>query len=174
MLAKLNLSDAIAGGVTPVDAIRHAQMALDAGCDGVVLSCGLVDRTPFSLLRGEVPVSEMARYERAPLQKLALRAFAPMVIRRFPYEDLFLLPEARQVRAAVDGPLILLGGVTRGEHLDVAAAEGFTAVQVGRALIHDPNLARRWLEDPGAASGCTHCNRCVAEMEHEGARCVIR
>ncbi len=147
--------------------------SVEVGADATVLSCGVVDRTPFMLLRGETPVAEMARYEPVPLMRFALRAFSGWVLTTWPYQDLFLLDLAREVRARVDGTLVLLGGVTASEHLATATREGFDFVQVGRALLHDPTIARRWLEGPPAQSGCTHCNRCVAEMEHEGTKCVV-
>lgn len=173
VLTKLNLTDGLRGGLHIEDAIRATKAAQAAGADATVLSCGVVDRTPFMLLRGETPVAEMARYEPVPLMRFALRAFSGWVLTTWPYEDLFLLDLAREVRARVDGTLVLLGGVTASEHLTTAAREGFDFVQVGRALLHDPTIARRWMEGPPSQSGCTHCNRCVAEMEHEGTKCVV-
>jgi len=173
VVTKLNLTDGLKGGLGVEDAIRATKATQDAGADATVLSCGVVDRTPFMLLRGETPVAEMARYEPVPLMRFALRAFSGWVLTTWPYEDLFLLELARQVRARVDGTLVLLGGVTASEHLATAKRDGFDFVQVGRALLHDPEIARRWLSAPDQRSGCTHCNRCVAEMEHRGTRCVL-
>lgn len=45
-------------------------------------------------------------------------------------------------------------------------------MQFGRALIHDPALARHYAEGSKTESGCTVCNRCVAEMDRDGMGCV--
>ena len=47
---------------------------------------------------------------------------------------------ARQFRAALDLPLIFLGGVTRLQTMTEAIAEGFAFVALGRALLREPDL----------------------------------
>ena len=99
--------------------------------------------------------------------------FGRAVIEAHPFEELFFLPLARAVRAAVSMPLCLLGGVVSGENLNTAMAEGFELVAMGRALIENPNLVRDLEADASARSACTHCNVCVAEMDRGGVRCVL-
>ena len=100
--------------------------------------------------------------------KLALRVFGPTLVRRIPFEPLFFLDQARQVRAAVKLPLVYLGGVTSLEAAETAMAAGFELVAMGRALLSDPDLVRRWSEGRGTATRCTPCNECIAEMDREG------
>jgi hypothetical protein len=42
--------------------------------------------------------------------------------------------------------------------------EGFDAVALGRALIHDRDLLQAFSSGRTAASGCTSCNRCGANV----------
>ncbi len=173
VLVKMNLEDGHAGGLEVRDAVQHAQAFANAGAHALVLSCGVVDRTPFHLLRGEAPLAQMAAVEKNPWQRLAMRVFGPSRVRPVPYEPLFLLPLARTVRSVVDIPLLLLGGVTTAAHLVQAADHGFQGVQVGRALLHDPDWPHRVQAQGAWASGCTHCNLCVVEMDRGGVRCVL-
>jgi len=138
-----------------------------------VLSGGFTSKTPFYLFRGRRPLAEMIDAEKSRLQKLALRWFGKNVIREYPFEELFFLPQAREVRRAVRMPLVLLGGVVSRANIEQAMAEGFDFVAMGRALIADPDLVRRMASDPAARTRCTHCNICVAEMDLGGVRCVL-
>jgi 2,4-dienoyl-CoA reductase-like NADH-dependent reductase (Old Yellow Enzyme family) len=173
VLVKLNLDDGLPGGQSIEETIEVAAELGGLGADAIVLSGGLVQRNAFYLLRGEVPIAAMAAAESSPLQRVALRAFAPFLVRPVPYQDLFFLDKARQVRRAVPTPLVLLGGVTSGEGIAAAMGEGFEFVAIGRALLYDPDFVRRVEREPGTRSGCTHCNRCVAEMDRGGVRCVL-
>lgn len=67
-------------------------------------------------------------------------------------------------------PLILLGGISRRETLDLAMAEGFEYVAMGRALLKEPDLVKR-MQDEGASSTCSHCNKCMPTI-YSGTRCV--
>lgn len=171
VVVKMNLEDHHPGGLGIDDAVEIARAFVAGGADALVLSCGVVDTTPFSLLRGRVPLPEMLETEHNPLQRLGLRWFSGSRLRAVPWTPMFLLEPARVVRAATQAPLMLLGGVVDAAHLQTAMDEGFELVQVGRALIHDPDWWLRCATDAGWRSTCTHCNRCVGLMER-GVRCT--
>jgi len=173
ILCKTNLRDDIPGGLELDEAVEIAKALEREGVDALVLSGGFVSKSAFYLLRGGRPLREMIAVEQNPLQRLALRLFGRQVIEAHPFEELFFLPLARAVRAAVSMPLCLLGGVVSGANLNTAAAEGFELVAMGRALIENPNFVSELAADPIARSACTHCNVCVAEMDRDGVRCVL-
>ena len=58
-------------------------------------------------------------------------------------------------------------------NLRTAMAEGFDFVAMGRALIADPNLVRRFQSGEAERSRCTQCNECIVEMDRNGVRCVL-
>ena len=120
----------------------------------------------------EATLRAMIRAEKSWAQKLALALFGPALVRRYPFEELFFLPLAQVIRAAVDLPLILLGGVASGASMQRAMDEGFEFVGLGRALISDPDLVTLLHEDPNTAARCIHCNRCVAQMS-QGIGCAL-
>jgi 2,4-dienoyl-CoA reductase-like NADH-dependent reductase (Old Yellow Enzyme family) len=173
--AKLNMEDGFAGGLTAADAIEVARRLEADGCvDALQLTGGHTTRTPFYLMRGEVPLQGMIENQRHWLRRLAFRVLGRRLIRAYPFEEAFFLPLARRFRAALGLPLMLLGGVTRLETMQRAIEEGFEFVALGRALIRDPDLVRRMQSGELTASRCVPCNRCVVEMERGGTRCIFR
>ncbi len=173
VVAKTNLRDGFRGGLELPDAIGVAQRLEAEGVDALVLSGGVTSRTPFYLFRGRRPLREMIAVEKSPLQRLVLRVIGPAVIKEYPFEPLFFLPLAREVRRAVCLPLVLLGGALSLDDLDTAMREGFEFVAMGRALIADPDLVDRLQRGVTTRSRCTSCNACVAEMDRGGVRCVL-
>jgi 2,4-dienoyl-CoA reductase-like NADH-dependent reductase (Old Yellow Enzyme family) len=173
VLAKVNLRDGHTGGFELADCVQLARWLAGRGADALVLSGGFVSRDAFYLFRGERPLRAMIAAERSLPQKVALALFGPLVIRAHPFEPMYFLPLAREVRRAVDLPLALLGGLTALEHLHTARREGFELAAMARALVHDPQLVARYQAGEATVSGCVPCNRCVAEMDRPGGvRCV--
>jgi len=82
------------------------------------------------------------------------------------------LPYARQFRAALRMPLVLLGGVNKRATIDQAMAEGFDFVAMGRALLREPDLVARMQKGTAGESLCVHCNKCMATI-YRGTHCVL-
>ncbi|MCU0370249.1 MAG: NADH:flavin oxidoreductase [Bacteroidales bacterium] len=173
LICKINLDDGFKGGQTIAESVMLSQALERAGVDLLVLSGGFTSKTPFYLMRGDVPLWRMIRAERQWQQKGAFAIFGKFIIRKYKFEENFFLPLARQIRQAVKMPLAYLGGVVSAKGVEQIMQEGFDLVAVGRALIHDPDFILGVARDPGHVSGCTHCNICVAEMDRGGIRCVI-
>lgn len=173
VLAKINLSDGFAGGLTIEEAEEVAQRLEMAGIDALVLSGGFTSKTPFFLMRGEIPLKAMIQVEKSRVQKLALAVLGRRIIRRYAFTENFFLPLARRVRAVVQMPLVYLGGVVSRPGVDQVMTEGFELLALGRALIHDPDFITNLRDGKVDTSLCNHCNRCVAEMDRHGVRCVL-
>ena len=173
--AKLNMEDGFPGGLGLDEGIDVARwLEADGSVDALQLTGGHTTRTPFFLMRGDVPLEEMVRNQTHWLRRLVLRLAGRKLLTAYPFEEAFFLPQARQFRSAVRLPLMLLGGITRRATMESALAEGFDFVALGRGLIRDPDLVRRMQSGELAASRCVPCNRCVIEMERGGTRCVFR
>ena len=173
--AKLNMEDGFAGGMTLDEGIQVARwIEADGSVDALQLTGGHTTRSPFFLMRGAVPLRGMIENEKAAMTRLGMRLFAPLLIRPFPFEEAFFRASALRFRAALQLPLMLLGGITRLETMERAIDEGFDLLAMGRALIRDPDLARRMQAGELTAARCVPCNQCVVEMERGGTRCVLR
>ena len=173
--AKLNMEDGFRGGMTLDEGIAVARgIEADASVDALQLTGGHTTRSPFFLMRGDVPLAGMIENEKNATARLGMRLFAALLIRPFPFEEAFFRTSALRFRAALQLPLMLLGGVTRISTMERAIDEGFDLLAMGRALIRDPDLARRMESGEFTAGRCVPCNQCVVEMERGGTRCVLR
>ncbi len=172
ILIKMNLRDGFKGGVEVEDAIRIAGYYEAAGASALVLSCGFTSRTPLYMLRGKVPIMGFVRSADGVLPKIGMLLFGRFLVQYYPFEELFLLEEARRVRGAVKIPLVLIGGVCSLAGMEKAMEEGFDFVQIGRATIRDPDIVRKMETGAVQASDCDHCNRCVGEINSGPVRCV--
>ena len=116
----------------------------------------------------------MIEVETDPLQKLAIAAFGPSMIPITPFEPMFFLPLAREVRRAVSSALVYVGGATGLADLETARAEGFEMVAMGRALIRDPALIAKYESGRATTSTCVPCNACITEMDRPGGVCCAK
>jgi 2,4-dienoyl-CoA reductase-like NADH-dependent reductase (Old Yellow Enzyme family) len=172
VLAKLNMADGVRGGLWLDDSVPVARMLQDDGAlDAIELTVGSSLQNPMYFFRGEAPVAEMARTMPKAIRP-AFRVFGKAFLHEYPFEEAYLLPYARQFRAALTMPLVLLGGVNRLETVTGALAEGFDFVAMARALLREPDLVNRWQAGVTHESLCVHCNKCMATI-YRGTRCVL-
>jgi 2,4-dienoyl-CoA reductase-like NADH-dependent reductase (Old Yellow Enzyme family) len=172
VLAKLNMDDGVPGGFWLDEAAQVAQwLEADGTVDALELTAGSSLRNPMYLFKGDVPLTEFAAVMPQPV-KLGVQLFGKHLLKAYPYRDAFLLDQARQIRAAVDLPLVLLGGITDKATMDLAMAEGFQYVAMARALLREPDLINRIAKDENAKSLCIHCNKCMPTI-YRGTHCVL-
>lgn len=161
IIAKLNMTDGVRGGITMEESIQTAQwLVADGSVDALEMTAGSSLLNPMYLFRGDAPVKEFAAVMPQPV-RTGMRWVGTQFLRSYPYEDLYLLERAKEVRAAVDIPMILLGGVVDRDGMDQAMADGFEYVAMARALLREPDLINRIAADRSTPSLCIHCNRCM-------------
>ena len=172
IIVKLNLRDGFRGGVEIEDSVAFARQLEANDADALVLSGGFTSRNAMYLFRGPTFVEELIRVQRRKIDKLVYSMARPS-LRSLPFEELYFLKHARKVRAEVGLPLICVGGVQSLASVHRALEDIYDAVQLGRALIHDPALVNHYRKGAKTESGCTVCNLCVAEMDRDGVKCVL-
>ena len=171
--AKLNMADGVPGGLWLDDSLEVARRIEEDGTvDALELTGGSSLANPMYLFRGEAPVEEMAA-TMPKVMRLGFRLLARRMMPSYPFEEAFFLPYARQFRAALAMPLVLLGGITRLDTALRALEEGFSFVAMARALLREPDLPRRWQADSSYESLCVHCNKCMPTI-YRATRCVLR
>ncbi|MFM8238577.1 MAG: NADH:flavin oxidoreductase [Actinomycetota bacterium] len=170
--AKLNMDDGVRGGFGPDESVAFARLLeRDAVLDALTLTAGSSFQNPMFLFRGDAPVAEMAAMFPPPL-RTGIRLFGHRFFRTYPFEEAYLLPTARRFREALALPLVLLGGINRLDTVQAALDEGFAFVQLGRALLREPDLLARFRSEPGAEALCVHCNKCMPTI-YSRTRCVL-
>lgn len=70
------MEDGFRGGLTVEDSLQVAQwLAADGSVDALQLTGGHTTRSPFYLMRGDVPLREMIQVQRHWLRRLGMQVF---------------------------------------------------------------------------------------------------
>jgi 2,4-dienoyl-CoA reductase-like NADH-dependent reductase (Old Yellow Enzyme family) len=172
ILVKMNMDDGVPGGFWLDEAIPVVQwLEADGTVDALEMTAGSSLLNPMYLFRGDAPLEEFAAVMPQPI-KLGVKLVGKRMLHSYPYTDAYLLEDARQIRAAVDLPMVLLGGITDKPVMDRAMTEGFQFVAMARALLREPDLVNRIAKDAATPSLCIHCNKCMP-TNFTGTRCVL-
>ncbi|MFN8019633.1 MAG: NADH:flavin oxidoreductase, partial [Acidimicrobiales bacterium] len=172
VIAKLNMADGVPKGLWLDESIPVAKMLeADGHLDALELTGGSSLLNGMYFFRGDVPLQEFAEAQ-GPVVGLGVKLFGKRIFPFLPFEEAFFLPFARQFRAELSMPLILLGGINKVETVQAAMAEGFQFAAMGRALLREPDLVRRMAAGTAAEGLCVHCNKCMPTI-YSGTRCVL-
>ncbi|TQC50314.1 NADH:flavin oxidoreductase [Rhodococcus sp. WS4] len=171
--AKFNMADGVPKGLWLDDSLRIARLLeADGHLDALQLTGGSSLLNGMYFFRGEVPMAEFVASQ-PKLVGWGLKVYGPRIFPTYPFEEAFFLPMARQFRAALSMPLILLGGINRLDTIENALDEGFEFVAMARALLRDPDLVNKFHDLHVPEGLCIHCNKCMPTI-YTGTRCVIR
>ena len=163
--AKLNMVDGMRGGIWLAESLRTAQLLdRDGNLDAIELTEGSSVYKPLYLFRGDVPADDFAKVL-PPLQSIGVRLFGKWAMGSYDYRDLYMLDNARQFTPVVkDTKLILLGGINNRDHMVTGLRAGFDFLALGRALLREPDLVNRLMDDPSVRGRCNHNNKCMVTV----------
>ena len=172
VLVKTNMRDGFKGGLEIDDCLAVAREIERCGVHAMVLSGGFVSKAPMYVMRGRMPVYSMTHYMKQLWLKYGVRLAGKYMIPSVPFRELYFLDDARRFREALDLPLVYVGGViSRANADEVLDREGFDFVQMGRALLNEPDFVNRMRNDDTHRCGCDHVNYCIARMYSREMAC---
>lgn len=163
VIVKTNMRDGFKGGIDIDEGLLIAKELEQSGAHALVLSGGFVSKAPMYVMRGAMPIRTMTYYMHPWWLKYGVRMFGRFVIPTVPYEECYFLDDARIFRSELKMPLIYVGGCSTRESIERVLGEGFEFVQMGRALLRQPDFVNRMRQGENC-SGCTHSNYCIARM----------
>jgi len=174
VIVKTNMRDGFKGGLEIDDCLTVAKEIERAGVHGIVLSGGFVSKAPMYVMRGEMPIYTMTYYMKQLWLKYGVRMAGRFMIKPEPFKPLYFLDDARIFRRELKLPLIYVGGVIDRKGADtVLDDENFDFVQMGRALLNQPDFVNR-MRMAGEANhrcDCDHVNYCIARMYSREMAC---
>lgn len=174
MLVKHNMEDGFKSGIQVPESIEIAKEIASRGADAIVLSSGFVSKAPMAVMRGRIPAKTMAHYmsiKELP-QKIVVSLFGDKMIRQYDFQECYFLENAKKFRAALDIPLVYVGGLVSREGIERVLDEGFELVQMARALVNDPGFVNKMRDgDISTRSGCDHRDYCIARMYSDKMIC---
>ena len=173
VIVKTNMRDGFKGGLEIDDCLTVAREIERSGVHGIVLSGGFVSKAPMYVMRGQMPIYSMTHYMKQWWLKYGVRAVGKYMIPSEPFKPLYFLDDARLFRRELKLPLIYVGGVVDRDGADrVLDDEGFDFIQMGRALLNEPDFVNRMKEsEENHICGCEHVNYCIARMYSREMAC---
>ncbi len=147
IMIKLNGSDNLAGGLTIEDAVFAAKALDKEGIDCIEVS-------------GGTPASGDQNPARTKINS--------------PEKEAYNLPLARQIRAAVKCPIMVVGGFRSFGVAEKTIQESADYISMARPFIREPDLAKRWQEGDRSPARCISCNSCfMPGIKEGGIYCVV-
>jgi 2,4-dienoyl-CoA reductase-like NADH-dependent reductase (Old Yellow Enzyme family) len=158
---KLGMVDAVPGGLNLDESVPRAARLVEAGLDGLEISCGVM-RLATDSARQYVAIDR----RRAAEDLLVHRLLAA------PAAEAYFLPWARAVRTAVDARIVLVGGMRTTATMEGLVRDGEADfVALARPLIREPDLVRQIIGGRTGRVDCTSCNLCLLHEGHHALRC---
>lgn len=173
VIVKTNMRDGFKGGLEIDDCLTVAREIEKAGVHGIVLSGGFVSKAPMYVMRGQMPIYSMTYYMKQLWLRYGVRLVGKYMIPSVPFKELYFLDDARIFRRELNLPLIYVGGAVDRNGIDkVLDGEGFDFVQMGRALLNEPDFVNRMkAAETNHRCGCDHVNYCIARMYSREMAC---
>jgi 2,4-dienoyl-CoA reductase-like NADH-dependent reductase (Old Yellow Enzyme family) len=158
---KLGMVDAVPGGLTLEESVRRAGRLVEAGLDGIEVSCGIM-RLASDSARQYVAVDRRRAIEDLLVHRLAAE----------PAAEAYFVPWARALRAAVDTTILAVGGMRTTRTMEAVLAAGDADfIAMARPLIREPDLVAQLAAGRTGRVDCTSCNICLLHEGHHSLRC---
>lgn len=171
VLVKTNMRDGFKGGMEIDDCLTVAKEIERLGAHAIVLSGGFVSKAPMYVMRGEMPIYSMTHYMEQWWLKYGVRAVGKYMISTEKFKELYFLDDAKKFRRELKLPLVYVGGVVSRDNADTALREGFEFIQMGRALLNEPDFVNKMKEEENHRCSCDHVNYCIARMYSKEMAC---
>ena len=174
VVVKMNMHDGFKKGMQEDECIEVAKELERLGVHAIVLSAGFVSKAPMEVMRGAMPLKTLAHYmdmKKFWWLKAGLALAGRLMIPTVPYSEGYFLEDAKKFRAAVNLPLIYVGGLISKAKMEEVLDAGFDGLQMARALIHDTDFVNKLKDGTLECSGCKHSNYCIGRMYTLQMRC---
>jgi 2,4-dienoyl-CoA reductase-like NADH-dependent reductase (Old Yellow Enzyme family) len=159
--ARLGLADVVDGGLSLADGVAIAHRLAAEGLDGLEVTYGVM--TDY---RQNIRPYAGATRARAIADGLLHRAFSR------PVAEAYYRPFARAAKAAVDIPVILVGGVRSTEMMDDIVRSGDADfLALARPFVREPDLVNKIAAGRRGPVDCVSCNICFLHEGLDPLRC---
>jgi 2,4-dienoyl-CoA reductase-like NADH-dependent reductase (Old Yellow Enzyme family) len=159
--ARVGIADSIAGGLAVEESITRLGHLADRGLDAVEVSYGIM-RSYLENIRRYVGVGAVRAAKNGLVQRLVRPAGAEAYYREF----------AQAVKAEIDIPVILVGGIRTTESMvDILDSGDADFLAMARPFIREPDLANKLIDGRTGMVECVSCNMCLVHDGFDPLRC---
>jgi len=153
--ARLGVADVVADGLTLTDGLAIARQLAAEGLDGIEVTYGVMT----SYRENIRPYAGVGRWQ-AIADGMLHRSFSR------PVAEAYYRPFARAAKAAVDIPVILVGGLRSTKMMDEILRSGDADfLALARPFVREPDLVNKIAQGRRGGVACVSCNICFL---HEG------
>ena len=158
---KLGLRDAVPGGMALEEGVRRGALAAAAGADAIEVSCNAM-RLPSDSAKEYVAVG--------PSRAVSDLLFHRLLAR--PHPEAYFLETARELKAVMSKPIILVGGMRTPATMNSILERGEADfIAMARPFIREPDLVLKLAAGRAGPVACTSCNLCLMHESHHSLRC---
>lgn len=176
LLVKLSAYDYDDGGMRLEESVRLAELCREASFDAIEVSCG--NDNWFCVVRSrQVPVEAILELSPAFrgaswLKKKVAALLIPRMFTTYDEQENYNVAAAAAIKAAVDIPVIVVGGVRRLEAIEAIVAAGQADyVSMCRPFVIEPDIVARLRDGRQAGSRCINCNYCLIGVGANPLKC---
>ena len=151
VLVKMNMRDGFKGGMELDESLEVAKtLQNECGAQALILSGGFVSCAPMYVMRGAMPLKTLTHYMPFGWLPLGVKMAGKFMIPSVPFEEAYFLEDALKFRAALNMPLVYVGGLVSRPKIEEVLNHGFEFVSMARALVNDPAFVNHMQENPEA------------------------
>jgi 2,4-dienoyl-CoA reductase-like NADH-dependent reductase (Old Yellow Enzyme family) len=159
--ARLGLADAVAGGLALNDGLAIARQLAELGLNGIEVTYGVMT----SYRENIQPYTGVGRWQ-AIADGMLHRTFSRSVA------EAYYRPFARAAKAAVDIPVILVGGLRSTQVMDeILRAGDADFLAMARPFVREPDLVNKIAQGRRGSVACVSCNICFLHEGIDPLRC---
>jgi len=176
IIIKISAYDFQSGGMTVDEAVRLAGLIQHATLDAIEVSCGNDDfmctvrapRVPVEAILSMEPTFKQASWIKKQLASLLI----PRMLKSCAYSENYNLEAAERIKASVDIPVIVVGGVRKYSAISETIAHSKADyVSLCRPFIIDPEIVNKLQTGKRTESGCINCNYCLIGVTDNPLKC---
>lgn len=177
LLVKLSAYDYQSDGLRVEETVKIAAMLEDVGCDGIEVSCGVIN-DGFSTIRvTEIPTEAVLHYnhkykDKPGVVKAMLPLFAPLIVGRPEPIFNYNVCAAQEIKGAVSIPVIVVGGIRTLPDIEEIVGSGMADyVAMSRPFIIEPDIVNKFKAQSQGQSECINCGFCIIGLEEMPVKC---
>jgi 2,4-dienoyl-CoA reductase-like NADH-dependent reductase (Old Yellow Enzyme family) len=159
------------------ETLKIASMLQDVGCDGIEVSCGVLD-DGFSAIRvPELPVEPALKFSfRFKNQNYIVKKIIPYIVPLLfnTYEPIhnYNVCAAQEIKQSVNIPVIVVGGFRKLNDIEQIIGGGMADyVAMSRPFIIEPDIVNKFRTQSQTSSECISCGYCIVALEEMPAQC---
>ncbi len=178
LLVKMHGDDRVKNGIHTEESVRIAKRMEQAGVSAIEVSCGLSIMNSMGPLYGKIP-SEMILSWYPQMMglpgfvKKVMRPILPKYMKEIsPAPRRYNVPEAKAIKAAVNIPVIAVGGIHDLSEIEQTILEdGIDFVSMARPLVLEPGLIGKYKQQKAQQAKCLECSHCIIGISQGKLQC---